>query len=196
MKWIESAANGPTWVRAVGAGVACMLFATPFMLFSVYMVGVLDEGAMNWWYTQRLLVLWLLAGGAGAALLVGHDLLRSVLYRDEAEQQAGPAAVEEEQFDAAIALELGEAELEWRARGGRETPVPEAAGEGSSDLPIRPVWPSREPSLKHPTGGTQSCLHCLDEVPVPYTLCDPCGQKFASYFKEQHGIDLERRRTA
>ena len=84
-----------------------------------------------------------------------------------------------------LVWKLGEAELAWRHRELRFE-----SGEGESgEMPLRAVWPAR--AKLHTNGGTQSCTLCLDDIPEPYTLCDVCGIKFAAYFREQHGIDLD-----
>ena len=108
-----------------------------------------------------------------------HALRVTALTPEEEARIQRMTKVEQE-----LVWRLGEAELAWRHQRRGES------GEGESGKkPLRAVWPAR--TLLHTNGGTQSCTLCLDDIPEPYTLCNVCGIKFAAYFKEQHGIDLD-----
>jgi hypothetical protein len=112
-----------------------------------------------------------------------HALRVTALTPEEEARQQRLAEIEHQ-----LVNELAAAELSWREYE-RRSARGEAQPEREQDLPERAVWPTRARLSNN--GGTQSCALCLDDIPEPYTLCDTCGVRFASIFKERHGIDLE-----
>ena len=88
------------------------------------------------------------------------------------------------------------AERWWQESLGWDAEMP-----GDPQLvPWRPVWASRRLEYDgeqlnpewHYAGENQVCLVCDLAIEEPNTLCDSCGEAFATLYLQRYGVDLQR----